>query len=117
IYISPLAKNLIGQDGISGRFIGPGVLFAAVVIVAGQLLAWPPKDYVPPARTPVANAPGSPNTGAPQMTSVDWSATSMMGTVQFYALVFLFFGSAQSGLLVIGNATKILSDTAGAIEF
>jgi OFA family oxalate/formate antiporter-like MFS transporter len=35
----------------------------------------------------------------------------MLGTVQFYALVFLFFGSAQSGLLVIGNAKDILKTT------
>jgi OFA family oxalate/formate antiporter-like MFS transporter len=37
----------------------------------------------------------------------------MLRTWQFYALVFLFIGSAQSGLLVIANATKILSSTAG----
>ena len=36
----------------------------------------------------------------------------MLKTVQFYALVFLFFGSAQSGLLVIGNAAPILNKTA-----
>ena len=111
IYISPLAKYLIGEYGISGSFIGLGVFFAVVVVIAGQLLSWPGKDYVPPG-TPVANAPGSPG-----MTLVDWPASSMLKTVQFYSLVFLFFGSAQSGLLVIGNATKILSDTAGAIAF
>ena len=34
----------------------------------------------------------------------DWSAGAMLRTWQFYALVFLFIGSAQSGLLVIANA-------------
>src|SRR3954451_10133673 len=49
IYISPLARWLIAEHGLSGSFIGLGVLFAVVVVVAGQLLAWPPPGYVPPA--------------------------------------------------------------------
>ena len=111
IYISPLGRWLIADYGISGSFIGLGIFFAAVVVIAGQLLSWPDKDYVPPA-PPALNVPG-----ASAMTGVNWSAPSMLKTVQFYALVFLFFGSAQSGLLVIGNATSILSKTAGAIPF
>ena len=44
----------------------------------------------------------------------------MLRTVQFYGLVFLFFGAAQTGLLVIGNAKTILSETAtvsGSVAF
>ena len=111
IYISPLAKYLIADYGISGSFIALGIFFAAVCIVAGQLLSWPEAGYVPPL-PPVAHAPG-----APKITTLDWSAPSMLKTVQFYALVFLFFGSAQSGLLVIGNATQMLNDTAKTIAF
>ena len=106
IYISPLAEHLIAAYGISGSFIALGVFFAVVCIVAGQLLSWPEKDYVAPM-APVANARGSAG-----MTQVDWSAPSMLKTVQFYALVFLFFGSAQSGLLVIANAAPMLNKTA-----
>ena len=51
------------------------------------------------------------------MTRVDWTAPAMLGTIQFYALVFLFFGSAQSGLLVIGNATPMLNETAKTVAF
>src|SRR6266446_6652178 len=43
------AKHLIAQFGLSGSFIGLGIFFAVVVIVAGQLLAWPPARYAPPA--------------------------------------------------------------------
>src|SRR5205807_4480939 len=92
-------------------FIGLGIPSAVVVIIAGQLLYWPPAGYVP-QQAPVAAAPrSSPIT----MTRVDWSAPSMLKTMQFYALVFLFFGSAQSGLLVIGNATPMLNETAKTI--
>ncbi|MBM3992925.1 MAG: OFA family MFS transporter [Planctomycetes bacterium] len=111
IYISPLAKYLIDNYGISGSFIGLGIFFAVVVVIAGQLLAWPPDEYVAPAPgvviPPIANASGS-----SMPSGEDWSAGDMMRTVQFYALVFLFFGSAQSGLLVIANATQLLKDTA-----
>src|SRR5262245_49241500 len=109
IYISPLARYLIANVGLSGSFIGLGVLFALVVIIAGQLLAWPPQGYVPPA-PPLAAKKDT-------MTRVDWSAAEMLRTWQFYALVFLFIGSAQSGLLVIANATPMLNLTAVTVAF
>ncbi len=112
IYISPVAKWLISDYGISGSFIGLGIAFAVVVIIAGQLLAWPPAGYVPPG--PPAGAAAS---KAPSLTTVDWTASQMVRTVQFYALVFMFLGSAQSGLLVIANATPMLNKTAAAVAF
>lgn len=110
IYISPLAQYLMKHHGLSGSFIGLGVLFAVVVIVAGQFLAWPPAGYVPPA-PPVADVKQT------AMTSVDWRASEMLRTGQFYGLVFLFIGSAQSGLLIIGNATPMLNRTAATLAF
>jgi len=111
IYISPLAEYLIDAYGISGSFIGLGIFFAVVVVIAGQLLKWPDASYVPPAApiAPVAVAHGESTKS--QITVVDWSAPAMLRTIQFYALVFLFFGSAQSGLLVIGNASRMLGKT------
>jgi len=121
IYISPLAEYLIAHFGLSGSFIGLGILFALVVIVAGQLLAWPQPNYVPPAPA-VDKGIGNPASGArlavsAGMTRVDWSAAEMLRTWQFYALVFLFIGSAQSGLLVIANATPMLNRTAVTLAF
>jgi OFA family oxalate/formate antiporter-like MFS transporter len=128
IYIAPLAEHLMADFGLSGSFIGLGVLFALVVIVAGQLLAWPPAGYVAEADHRGANANRSPRyyhqgANAPRspvletMTRVDWSAGDMVKTWQFYGLVFLFFCSAQSGLLVIANATPMLNDTAAHLAF
>jgi len=110
IYISPLAQYLMVHFGLSGSFIGMGVLFALVVILAGQFLAWPPAGYKPPS-------PPGPDVKQTAMTSVDWRASEMLRTWQFYGLVFLFIGSAQSGLLVIGNATPMLNRTAGTLAF
>jgi OFA family oxalate/formate antiporter-like MFS transporter len=110
IYISPLATSLISNYGISGSFIGLGILFAIVVIIAGRLLVLPPEGYIPPAPVFTAVATKS-------VTTTNWSAAQMLKTSQFYALVFIFLGSAQSGLLVIGNATKVLNETAKSLPF
>jgi OFA family oxalate/formate antiporter-like MFS transporter len=109
IYISPLAKYLIAQYGLSGSFLGLGALFAVVILGASRLLTLPPEGYIPPS--PPASAPSS------VLTRVDWTASDMLKTWQFYGLVFLFVGSAQSGLLVIANATPMLNVTAKAIAF
>ncbi|WP_206108054.1 L-lactate MFS transporter [Paludisphaera soli] len=110
IYIAPLAKSLIAAYGLSGSFIGLGLLFALVVVVASRFLVFPPADYVPPgvAATDASTA---------RLTTVDWTASQMLRTWQFYGLVFLFIGSAQSGLLVIANAAPLLNATAKSIAF
>jgi len=110
IYISPLAKYFITAYGLSGSFIALGILFALVVIVAGQLLAWPPPGYVPPSPPLFMQRHKT-------VSGVDWTASAMLKTWQFYALVFLFIGSAQSGLLVIANATPMLNATAASVAF
>ena len=105
IYISPLAEWLIGKYGISGSFIGLGILFSVVVVVAGQMIHVPPPGYVPPSR--VKNSASSPLTA----TAVQWRAPEMLRTWQFYALVFMFMCSAQAGLLLIGSAKPLFMET------
>ncbi|MDB5306754.1 MAG: yhjX 1 [Gemmataceae bacterium] len=110
IYIAPLARELIREHGLSGSFVALGVLFAVVIVAAGQFLKMPPAGYTPPAAAPSTKA-------RPAVTALDRTAPEMLGTWQFFALVFLFVGSAQAGLLVIANATPILNNTAKAIAF
>ena len=109
IYISPLADYLIRHYGLTGSFVALGVLFAVVVVVAGRLLLTPPAGFV--AATPVHIPDG------PKVVQRDWPAREMLRTWQFYALVFLFVGSAQSGLLVIANAKKLLASAAESTGF
>ncbi len=109
IYIAPMAKLLITQYGITGSFVGLGVFFAVVVVIAGQLLATPPTGYTPPIPANVHDGP--------KLGIRDIPAREMIRTWQFYALVFLFIGSAQSGLLVIANAAKLLEHAAESRGF
>jgi OFA family oxalate/formate antiporter-like MFS transporter len=115
LYIAPLARYLISSVSISGSWIILGIFFAVVVIIAGQLLAWPPEGYVPPGSAPVKAAAGAPAKAT--LTTVDWSARDMVKTWQFYALVLMFIGTTQSGLLIIANAAGILSKTAKDVPF
>ncbi len=115
VYISPLADYLIRTHGLTGSFVGLGILFAVVVVIAGRLLNPPPTGYVAPA--PEASVKKEQGTDAPRSPQIDFSANQMLRTWQFYALVFLFIGSAQSGLLVIANAKSLLTDAAGKTGF
>jgi OFA family oxalate/formate antiporter-like MFS transporter len=114
IYISPAAKYLIANYGISGSFIGLGIFFAIVIVSAAQLLAAPGPEFRPfvSSDTPSGAIP----TGR-SITQEQWSARSMLGTWQYYAMLLLFVASAQSGLLVIANATPILNETAQGAGF
>jgi len=113
LYIAPLAKWLIASYGLSGSFIILGISFAVIVIVAGQLLAWPPADYVPPAKPVAAQASGAAPV-RPAMATTDWPADEMVKTWQYYALVLLFIGTTQSGLLIIAFAAPLATPLLGA---
>lgn len=135
LYIAPLGQVFIDKWGISASFIGLGILFAVVVTIAGQLLSWPPAGYVPVGPPVKALKPGEPSwldrllakslrrhvgfrdKKAAAITPEDWGTKEMLGTWQYYALVAMFIGSAQSGLLIIANAAPLLAKTAGKLEF
>lgn len=117
LYISPLAKYLIGSCGISSSFIYLGIFFATVVVIAGQLLktpneVYPDGSYVPPAPP----CPRSTKVAA-AATKHDWKAREMMTTWQFYALVFMFILTTQSGMLIIANAAGLLKTAGAKIPF
>ena len=112
LYVAPLARWLIANYGLSGSFIILGIIFAVVVIIAGQLLSWPPAGYVPPGAPATAATPGK---GA--MTAWDWSVSEMAKTWQFYALVLMFIGTTQSGLLIIAFASPLAAPLLGAMAW
>lgn len=113
LYISPLAAYLIAHGGVSFSWIFLGIFFAAVVIIAGSLLAWPEPGYVPPGLVVKAGAAPAKAAG----TLVDWAPSEILKTWQCYALILMFIGTTQSGLLIIGNAAGILATAAKGVPF
>jgi OFA family oxalate/formate antiporter-like MFS transporter len=82
------------------------------VIIAGQMLKTPPPGYVPPAPKVAQTAKQ-----VAASTKHDWEAKDMVKTWQFYALVFMFIITTQSGLLIIANAATILTKAAKNLPF
>ncbi|MDL2268435.1 MFS transporter [Desulfosarcina sp. OttesenSCG-928-A07] len=111
IYIGGLGQFFIDRYGISGSFIGLGLLFAVVCILGGQLLFTPPPGYTPPAsQTAIVGANAN-------VTRHDWTPGEIFRSWQFYALIVLFMISTQSGLLIIANAAGLLNKAAGDVPF
>lgn len=108
LYIGWLGQKLISAYGITGSFVALGSLFCVVVIIASQMLKAPPEGYTPPSTTLT--------TAATEKTH-DWDAMDMMKTWQFWALVFMFILTTQSGLLIISSAKGLMVRTAKDMPF
>jgi OFA family oxalate/formate antiporter-like MFS transporter len=111
IYIGGLGQYFMDNYGITGSFVGLGIIFAVVCILCGQLLFTPPKGYVPPV-------PKNVNIKSTQDTTKhDWTPKEIFKSWQFYALVLMFTISTQSGLLIIANAAGLLKKAAADVPF
>lgn len=109
LYIGPLAKYLLTSFGLTQSFVILGIMFAVVVVVAGQLLKIPPPGYVAPTLGASVATKGS--------TITNWEPSEIIKTWQFYALVVMFIFTTQSGLLIIANAAGLLAKTGSKIPF
>ena len=92
----PLAAYLIESGGVTYSFVVLGIFFAVVTIIAGCQLAKAPPGYVPPAARGESRGRARPR---PPGTLVDWAPSEMLKTWQCYALILMFIGTTQSGLL------------------
>jgi OFA family oxalate/formate antiporter-like MFS transporter len=110
LYIGALGSYLIKSYGITGSFVGLGVFFAAVVVIAGSMLKTPPEGYKPPTLS-------GGNVATANSTITNWEASDVLKTWQFYALVVMFILTTQSGLLIIANANGLLMKTAKGMDF
>jgi MFS family permease len=111
VYIAPLTNFLLKNFGVSKTFIYEGILFFGIIIILAQVLAFPPRGYVP------YGGP-APQTKAGSATSskLDFTPGEMLRTPQFYLLWIMFCFAASAGLLVIGHLAKI-SQIQGGISW
>jgi OFA family oxalate/formate antiporter-like MFS transporter len=113
LYVAPLGAHLIEVGGLTYSFVFLGILFGVVTIIAGSLLSWPEPGYVPPAAPVKAGVAPAKRAG----TVVDWAPSEALKTWQLWALVLMFIGTAQSGLMVISIAAPLLAGAAKAVPF
>jgi OFA family oxalate/formate antiporter-like MFS transporter len=105
VYAAPLAKWLTTSYGLPTMVLAFGIGFLVVVVGLAQLLAPPPKGYVPPGSRPVEAAGLARNK--------DFAPGEMLRTWQFYVLWFLYASGAGAGLMIISKLAKIALDQAG----
>jgi OFA family oxalate/formate antiporter-like MFS transporter len=87
--------SVFGLPGVQSVFVIYGLTFTLLVLIGSTVMVNPPEGYRPAGWTPP-----DPDSGAHQGT-VDFDASDMLRTPQFYMLWSVFIFSALAGLMVI----------------
>ncbi len=92
---------LIARIGVLQTFLVFGILFGAVITLAGLMLRNPPDGYRPPGWTP----PAAGQAGA--QAARDFSPGEMMATGSFYLIWLSFVIGSGVGLMIISQVSPI----------
>ena len=89
--------HLIENMGLSNTFLVYGIAFAAMVIIGGLWMKYPPEGWLPKGYTPPEAGAGAAAKG-----TVNFTSSQMLRTPQFYMIFLTFVFSAGAGLMSIG---------------
>jgi OFA family oxalate/formate antiporter-like MFS transporter len=89
--------HLIENMGLSHTFLVYGIAFAAMVIIGGLWMKFPPEGWLPKGYNPP-----EPTAGASAKGTVNFTSSQMLKTPQFYMIFLTFVFSAGAGLMSIG---------------
>lgn len=89
--------HLIENMGLSSTFLVYGIAFAAMVIIGGLWMKYPPEGWLPKGYTPPESTAGASAKG-----TVNFTSAQMLKTPQFYMIFLTFVFSAGAGLMSIG---------------
>jgi OFA family oxalate/formate antiporter-like MFS transporter len=87
--------HLIANLGLSTTFTVYGIAFAAMVIIGGLWMKFPPKGWKPEGYEDKQSASGT-------VDDREFSSKEMLGKIQFYLIFLTFVFSAGAGLMSIG---------------
>lgn len=105
VYIAPLSHFFIDRYGVASTFRVFGILFAGAILGLSFLIANPPSSWKPLVLSFGAKKQ--------RVTTKDFTPQEMLHTKAFYLLWILFFLGTFSGLLIIGQMSKIAEEIAG----
>lgn len=106
VYAAPLASYLTETYGLPRTMMILAIGFLVLVVLLAQLLAPPPKGYVPPGTPPA-------QPGAAAVKREDLTPSEMLATWQFYVLWFMYACGAGAGLMIISKVKMIAATQAG----
>jgi OFA family oxalate/formate antiporter-like MFS transporter len=88
--------HLIENMGLASVFTAYGIAFLVMVVIGGMFMVFPPDGWLPEGYTPPETAAGSSNS------NVDFTASEMLKTPQFYMIFAAFVVGGGAGLMSIG---------------
>jgi OFA family oxalate/formate antiporter-like MFS transporter len=103
LVMSPIAARIIKSSGVPVTFLGLGIVYLVVVVIAAQFYANPPQGYRPEGWVPksaVAKAAGT----------VDYTVKEAMGTWQFWLLWLMLFLNVSAGIMIISQASPMAQE-------
>ena len=80
---------------VGGAFLALGILYIVLVVSGSQLLTNPPPDWTPPGYKP--------SVGTAEAKGQEFVPRTMIVTVVFWLLWFMFLFAATAGLMTLGN--------------
>ena len=108
VYTAPLTKFLTNKLGLGSGVLILGIGFLVIVVVLSQLLKVPLKGYLAAGEV-VKPQPSANNI----VKKEEFHPKEILGTVQFYALWFMFACGAGAGLMIIAKLAAIAKIQAG----
>lgn len=109
---APLATYLIGAYGVPTTFLILGVVFLAVLVALGALLAFPSGDWQPPTEV-VSTAAKSHRTWKPLE---EVPTKEMLHRSSFWLAWILYTVGTAGGFMIIGNAKPIATQIGGVTD-
>ncbi|MBT3341328.1 MAG: OFA family MFS transporter [Planctomycetes bacterium] len=91
--------HLIAEVGLPTTFLIYGIMFAAMVVIGGIWMVFPPDGWKPKGWNP---APIAGSGQAAAAGSINFTTRQMLRTPQFYMILMTFVFGASAGLMSIG---------------
>lgn len=110
VYIAPLAKYLLGTQGLHTSMLIFGLVFTVVVSLLSFFLRNPPAGYVADPAAKAATATAT----APV---VDMKPSQVCRTKMFWVMWAVYFVGAGAGLMVIGSMAGMAKASMGEMAF
>jgi MFS family permease len=95
---APVMRNLITAHGPLDTFGIMGTVFLAIVVIAGLLLRFPPRGWLPAGYNPQTHK---------GMSRVDLGPSAMFRTSSFYGLWICYIIGTLAGLMAIGISSPV----------
>jgi OFA family oxalate/formate antiporter-like MFS transporter len=106
LVMSPIAARTIIAYGVPATFLGLGIVYGIVVVLAAQAYKNPPQGWTLPGWTPktaVSKAAGTYN----------FTVKEAMSTWQFWLLWMMLFLNVSAGIMIISQASPMAQQLVG----